>query len=861
MSRCTLAALVLVAWTAPAPFATAQQPAHLALERGDFDGDGRGDSVRLGLDGGIRVELGGTTLEEPLGGGFVAKRGVIASARGPGLRGTVVVVEGFASRGKDPRGYAHVYYLPADRRGSPTRVWHGAIGPQGTDAEWAQRLALSDKALLLFETRPELTSCATRKPLRLELRAFDFAQGRFRPVRRKAAGPAAANTLLATTESPPSAPALGPSVLVRATGATSRRGDSTSELATPTAIDDGDPRTAWVEGKSGPGIGEMILFRQPAPAEPIAAVAFLPGHGASAADLRQRGRLRRFALRLFADGHRVDYVIEVPRDPTQPEALQWVTLPKTIAATCIEIEVLDTYAGSLARGGRDELAIAEMHLLTVVELGGDLDEVLAKRVASGGTGASTAIGALRRRGSKGTRAVLTALAGATAPVARQRLIDALVSLGDPSAAGAIAEAVAHGMVARDRDSALDALTAYGADGATALATLLTSKDTADALKVAVLERYQRMDEASSETYLALLGRGSRELRQRAATALARSMKADASALVDLASSRTDAGAEADLWRAIGDVARGLPADEQSRVATALSERLLRVDDYERRYRIVGALAPLPAGTESLSRWWDAAKDDRSPHTTALRRIAVSAAHDNHSALPLRLRALRDTDPGVRARAVASLTASDIPGAAAVLFEHLRTDPWPMVRANTAALLSQDCASQPARSALLSSARTDGDVEVQQAGILALLRCAPDTAPEILAIAGDPKQAFAVRSYAVLQVGSSGRQTHAPALVALLDQNRRRAFDSEAAQALAADTATALGRLADPRARDPLLRATEDEAYPSIQAAAAAALGSICDAHVARRLRTLAASPQRTVSLAARASLRRCARSR
>ncbi|MBT8492733.1 MAG: hypothetical protein KJO07_06705, partial [Deltaproteobacteria bacterium] len=371
--------------------ASAQNRAYLAQVRQDLDGDGKRDQVRVLPTGAVEIRYGkarklgvvATELDglKPRAGSIE----VVAGARF-GLR-HLVVARVLASRKNRAPGVAVV--LGFSKSGHDT-LWQGSIGAQGSDREWSRRLAITRRGLELYEERPELTTCSGRAPIPLYARAFDFKNRKFRPYRIKNALPPGSIELTITTTAPKGAPAGPRAAFLRAVGATSRRGaGSASGLSVPRAIDDGNPATAWIEGRGGTGTGEQILFRQSSPPEAITALAILPGHGASADEFKNRGRVASFGLILSDGSNTISYRIKVPRDPTRlgpngHRTYHWALLPEPVAASCGQLVLLTSYRGASARGKRDDIAIAEVHLLTAAELGSDLEVALARRVAAGG---------------------------------------------------------------------------------------------------------------------------------------------------------------------------------------------------------------------------------------------------------------------------------------------------------------------------------------------------------------------------------------------------------------------------------------------------------------------------------------------
>jgi hypothetical protein len=98
--------------------------------------------------------------------------------------------------------------------------------------------------------------------------------------------------------------------------------------------------------------------------------------------------------------------------------------------------------------GRGPTAIAELGVYAKDERTGGGEALLAKVVAEGKSGATTAAAALARRGGAGARAIDTELATTTDAGTRRRLIGALAKIQDPAAAASLVRAI-EGWIRRD----------------------------------------------------------------------------------------------------------------------------------------------------------------------------------------------------------------------------------------------------------------------------------------------------------------------------------------------------------------------------------------------------------------------------
>ena len=99
--------------------------------------------------------------------------------------------------------------------------------------------------------------------------------------------------------------------------------------------------------------------------------------------------MARFALTLGDDKGTESFEIKIPRDPVRlgkdaHRTLHWAVLPKPIPARCAQLVLLSSYRGAQAQGRRDDIAIAEVHLLSAAELSGQLDAALHQSLPESG---------------------------------------------------------------------------------------------------------------------------------------------------------------------------------------------------------------------------------------------------------------------------------------------------------------------------------------------------------------------------------------------------------------------------------------------------------------------------------------------
>jgi HEAT repeat protein len=189
---------------------------------------------------------------------------------------------------------------------------------------------------------------------------------------------------------------------------------------------------------------------------------------------------------------------------------------------------------------------------------------------------------------------------------------------------------------------------------------------------------------------------------------------------------------------------------------------------------------------------------------------------------------------------------------------LSNDRWPVVRIAAASALSSRCQALDVVAALERAATGDAETKVRIAVLSELFGCKPLELHRILLDAAvSEKQAAEVRTHAIKLAGATGSQEVIPALLELFDRERRGAFDNQDKANRAAAAAAALGKLKARAAIPSLLSATRDEGFPSIQAAAVAALGQLCPKEATRVFANLITSGQRQVAIAARRARAQC----
>lgn len=848
--------------------ATGQQRAYLAEARADVDGDGRIDVIRIDNPPAVSITASGSREMsgfKPFTAGqgrrLVSAELELGSGKPYRGRTVVVAIGHFAATDRAPAtSEAMVLEWRTRPRPGWAELWRGEVGPQGRDGEWSLELAATPLGLMRYQRRPGVERC-DGAPAYLFAEAFDFRSDRFRPVNPPLR--VTATRQLVATRTPPAGATDAPPVVFRASAAsTQAEAANAGELAVPRELDDGDPGTAWREGRGGFGKGEFVTLRAHLAGAAVRAIRLVPGDARDRASFAAGNRLKRAAL--LIGGELAAWVV-VPRDPlTDAGAFTdpyWVDLGSPIAADCVSLVVADVYPGRR----RGDTAISELAALTEVDLAaGGGYAALVDRVVAGGAGADTAARTLSRGGHAAAEAILGALAAPdVAPATALRLRRALAPTGDPIAAPTLAAGLAAPrLTATDRRLFSEALSRIGAPAVAPVAGVVADSRASPAGRMAAVEVLASIDDPSATAaLLAAVGRGTPALRRRVDAALGRrpDALADLVAAAGAAAAAGEADREGDLWRAIGKLGRTRPAGPH---VAALAARLATARAYSLRYRLLDAGASIPAAALVAAVSAHLAATGQSPTDQALRRVAAAALARNPlpEARAALLALADDPDPGVRRAVAVGLGQRDDRDDASdrALASRLAGDHWPMVRIAAAGALTPRCQLPSAARPLVAAVDADPDSAVRVAALSALVGCrAAGIGPRLVTLARTARQPTTLRLRAVSLIATLDDPALTGQLVQLLAEFRKQAWSSADAVELARAATAALGALGGRAAVDPLLEAARDEAFPAIQAAAVTGLGRLCPRAALPLFDHLAGSAERSVAVAARAARRGC----
>lgn len=738
-------------------------------------------------------------------------------------------------------------------------LFRGSTGPQGVDGEWSLHLAVKPDAVLRFQRKAGWQRC-DGEPTYLYPKLYDFKAGRFRPVSARV--PLAGAKTIVAKRTPPAGLVVPPLDQTRLNGfralaATTELGDggSAANLEAPFEIDDGDPTTAWIEGRGGHGRGEMIIVRRPRSPHPVRAIRIIPGDAASRPAFARANRLRRLLLVTDADH---SFTVRFDRDPLTADPFDkpyWIVLPKPVDTDCITLIVDTVYPGKLAHkgSGGGRTAIAELQLFTSLDFSRSAEKQLIADLAGDDPHRRAVARHVLMRLDKRAVTLLTPYARHAKGEKLRRIAELLARIGHPSAAVPLAALLAR----LDARSAGEVLRAMKRFGAAAVGPLLAELDRGSAdHRGRVAAAIGRIGgEAARERLVQLAGRGPVGVRRGVVAGLAALPGPEVTSALVRAALAPDARARrvADLVLALGR--RSISPDERHDVANRLKPLWPRYRSFEVRYRLLDTLGRLDAagqigllrraagGAEPVLRW-NAVRQ--------LRRIEGSAALTTLRA------ALEDRDPRVRTTAALALgqrrRASEL---SVPLVHRLDRERWPMPARAIAEALGHHCS--PAGNGALRRAIHRGQPGVDVRALISLVSCKPSgVGKDLLELAARDELRTALRTRALALLAPATARHHAATLAQLYRRMRREAVHGDAAERVAAAAALALGRSRAKSAAAALTDALALDPHTSIRTTAARALGQLCAPRSADTLRRAASSDHApAVRHSAAASVRRC----
>jgi len=661
---------------------------------------------------------------------------------------------------------------------TPLVIWSGLVGPRDIDDETQIAVDVTPDGILEYQTAAQISRC-DGEPVQLFPSAWDFNLGRFRPVRSRP--PPVAPWKVTARRGDPAMPTGHPISGFHFTAAstTAGAGNDARNLTAPTALDDGDPRTAWAEGLGGDGRGEFLTARASVGQYLIRGLRILPGDASSPGAFKASNRIKSLTVALGSDPQH-HFEVEFPEDPAAaPEryrAPYWIPLPTPTASTCVTVVIREIYRGSHSGAADDggTTAISDLMVFTELDEPSGVDRLVTD-MASGADcssrvlllqsiGAAAVLPAVRAIGTASgmgrecliesvsrldatarSEPALQALAGALvgASSTEERLIATTMAraqrAGTPAPVGKLA-ALLSGPSTRSTLSSTPSPSSMSTPSSTSSppAPTVTAADRARAARLLG----SLVDLGATEALLAAAGTGSAETRLAIVEALAHSPGARLPAVVaaiDAGHARKDEEStrrEADLIRILPALARAGESTDRITALQSVLRALASSPSFEVRARSIGALGelggePAVAGLSEIR----VRSDDAVLRFLSVRELThlASAPADptgpdlqgspNTDAMAARaaLRAgLRDADPRVRETAAQSLGALTDVVSEPLLIAAAKDEPWPFARRAQIEALSRSC-GPPARDLLVRALERDVD-EVRRASLIGLVRC-------------------------------------------------------------------------------------------------------------------------------------------
>ena len=841
--------VVLVSWLLGAGVHAAPAPAPpLATLRADVDGDGRAEDAVLDAGGRLAIGApgGAITTVVVAGPGEVLRAPASIVAVPDGKRALLVVT----ARAGDGERAAIV-----GGAARPEVLFSELLGPQGRDGEWSRRLVVDGDAILLGDERPGVARCDAPRALLHPRRFVAAPKPEFRAVSIAPTAPAGSSVITARAGGP--AGLEGRRALVfRIEAASSVRGDGgTAEgLTIPRELDDGDPKTAWHEGRGGWGRGEFVTARARTRSGRLAVIGIVPGDAASASTWTAANRVKQ--LHVVLDDRTL--VVDVPKELATAPQTAWITLPQPVATRCVSIVVAEVWPGREA----DHTAIGEITLLSDDELaqGGGLD-ALVDELARGGPGAGGARRVLVDAGPAGAAALAKKLAASTgggdAPV-RRRLAVALAEVGGAEHATALVRALAElpASATGDRDAIARGLARIGEPAVVELSHLLSEDDAVLEGRIAAAAVLGAIPgEGARVALTAIAGGATPGLTRAVIDALARRPVDEHAALLAAADAAGVSSTRVALLRALSKA----PALGPDAAAEARTRALASAKDGPVSFRVAAA--------DALGRLIDATSaallaqllDGAGPPEPRVAALAALPATVPAAVIVELQRALADRDPGVRAAALSAGGAALVDADPTRVHALLLRDHWPALRVAAARRLERRC-DLATRGALWAAGERDPDDEVRLSSLGALVVCKdPGVGARLIALVKDDDLRATLRAGAARLIGPLADPRATAALADALGGLREDALAHPELGAAAVAAARSLGALGGPAALRALGAAVDDPADPGPQAAAIEAYAAQCPVGAARRIRRAADGAAPVVARAARLALERCAR--
>jgi len=818
-----------------------------------------------------------------------------ASSRGPAtLRETQVEGHRVAELRAPVRGQAREEIWIADVGVKPPRlIWSGFGGPRDADGEASTFVEVTPERIFEYQTATQVTRCDDQ-PIRLFPRAWDFATGRFRPI--VSTPPAPAATKLVARRADPALPGGRPLAGFHFVSASTTLGAGADAraLASPTALDDGDPKTIWAEGLGGDGRGEFLTARTTAGVGArVRGLRLVPGDASSPGAWKAHNRIKALSIALGAEPDR-RFEIEFPQDPAgvagaAPGDPYWIALPAPVPTTCVTVVIRDVYRGGETgpRGGGGTTAISDLEVFTDLDDGDGVPRLIADAAAR--PDCAGRVPTLVGLGAAAVKPLTEGLRSATAANAPGRacLVQALARLAatteDEAALESLARALG-GLSAPEEHAVTAAFKRAPHSPVPALAEALGARAAAVADRARAARILGELDtDEATRALLDAVGEGSPDLRLEIVQALGRSPRASV-ALVERAMSRLPAtpaapvpgsaagspvvapvtggggpaatARDADLVRVLATLARRSGSEASAALALLRGVLAQPARPFEVRARavmafgVVGGAAAVadlvPISTRA---------DDPVIRALAVRELAGIDGAPAAATAALR-EALRDRDPQVREAAAEALGARRDAAAEPLLIAGAKQEEWPLVRRAQIGALGQLCGAA-GRDLLIRAVERDVD-DVRRVALVGLTRCRDRRArPALIQVMKTRRVNPSLRELAAGLLGETRDPVAAQALAGALPSLVNEAEGDLAVEGIATAALRSLGRQGGPEAVKVAADLSRDARHPYRQLAIEV-LGQLCDPGAgATALAAARASSTPALAEAAAAAETRC----
>ena len=736
--------------------------------------------------------------------------------------------------------------------GAPKPIWWNIAGAQDADGETSLVVKVSDQGVEEYQTAARLSRC-DGAPVPLFRRTWDGAGATFRRLAPVLPPPATISVRARRGDaSMPAGKPLGGFFFSAASSSTAADGKA-ARILPPTAVNDGNPATAW--SSAGDGRGQLLTARSSG-GFAITGLRVLPGDASSEKNFSASAKPRHLTL-IFGRDPSQNIEVELAEDADggarRFREPFWIALPKPVASSCLTVVVRDVTSPKTA------MSIADIDVMTELDGPEAIDRLVTS--LSQGTSCSARQPLLVRLGSPALAKVSSAIAHLAPGSGRECLVEALVALVGagiaPTADTATALVTAsRGSSPTEEQAIFKLLPTLPAPPVEAVASILLEDKWPDTDRERAARLLASLDSPEARAKLLVaVGRGSAEIRRTMRSMVSRLKKpALASVLAAFdATPATDNGRRADFLPILGVIA-ARETDARPAVLAALRAPLHGEASFEERARAIQGLG-LVHDAAALDDLIDV-RTHNADGVLRSRAVNELAGTDEPTILPALREALDDADPRVRESAATGLGHKGDKSAADRLISGAKQEPWPEVRRAEIAALGEMCVPQGSE-LMIRALQRDVD-DVRQAALVGLAHCHGTRAtPLLLRVLGRLPESADMRSLAARLLADRKDPKTEHALVEILSRLVAESQADISLEGVIADTAVTLATWGGREAISALVGLLSD-ARPSVQRMAVEALGVACDPGAgAAALRTAAGSKDEAVSIPASAAAARC----